>query len=128
MPEFVEMYNRARKWLLYLMAIYVLGWGFTPYQSIFLGLLVGTAFSFVNLWLLFGRMRKFDKTITSGKKVRSRSLGSPSRMAMAAIAVIFAIKWPHFFNAISIVMGLMTTYIVIMIDYLFHSFYVHKTK
>jgi ATP synthase protein I len=126
MPEFVEMYNRARKWLLYLMSIFVLGWGFTSYHAIFLGLIVGTAFSFGNLAMLFRKMKMFDKSITNGKKFRSA--GSPSRMAMAAIAVIFAIKWPHYFDAISVVMGLMTSYIVIMIDYLFRSFYVHKTK
>jgi ATP synthase protein I len=126
MPEFVEMYNRARKWILYLLSIYVLGWGFTPYQTIFLGLILGTAFSFINLWMLLRKMKKFDKSITNGKKVRS--LGSLSRMAMAAIAVIIATKWPQYFEVICVVMGLMTTYIVIMIDYLFHSFYVHKTK
>lgn len=126
MPEFVEMYNRARKWILYLLSIYVLGWGFTSYQTIFLGLILGTAFSFINLWMLLRKMKKFDKSITNGKKVRS--LGSLSRMAMAAIAVIIATKWPQNFDVICVVMGLMTTYIVIMIDYLFHSFYVHKTK
>ncbi|MCQ6279886.1 ATP synthase subunit I [Bacillus sp. EB600] len=126
MPEFVEMYNRARKGISYLLSIYVLGWGFTSYQTIFLGLILGTAFSFINLWMLLRKMKKFDKSITNGKKVRS--LGSLSRMAMAAIAVIIATKWPQYFDVICVVMGLMTTYIVIMIDYLFHSFYVHKTK
>ena len=50
MPEFREMYNRQRKWIFYLLSIYVLGWGFTSYQTIFLGLILGTCFSF----LIFG--------------------------------------------------------------------------
>jgi ATP synthase protein I len=124
MPEFIEMYNRQRKWTLYLLAIYVLGWGFTPYQTIFLGLILGTNFSFLNLWLLIRRMKSFDKAISIGKKVRS--LGSMSRMATAAIAGIIALKYPENFNIIYVVLGLMTSYIVIMIDYLFHFFYLHK--
>lgn len=124
MPEFQEMYRRQRKWLFYLLSVYVLGWGFTPYQAIFAGLILGSCFSYVNLWLLMRRMRRFDQAITNGKKVRS--LGSLSRMATAAIAVIIALKYEQYFYMISVVWGLMTTYIVIMIDYLYHSFFVHK--
>ncbi|XJZ27145.1 ATP synthase subunit I [Bacillota bacterium Lsc_1132] len=124
MPEFQEMYQRQRKGFFYLLSIYVLGWGFTPYQTIFLGLILGTCFSFLNLWLLVRRMKRFDQAIANGKKVRS--LGSLSRMASAAIAVIIALKYPEYFYMISVVWGLMTSYIVIMIDYLYHSLFVHK--
>lgn len=124
MPEFQEMYRRQQKWVLYLLSIYVLGWGFTPYQTVFLGLILGTCFSFLNLWLLVKKMKKFDQAITNGKKVRS--LGSLSRMATAAIAVLIALKYPEYFYIISVVWGLMTSYIVIMIDYLYHSLFLHK--
>lgn len=119
MPEFIEMYNRARKWMLYLMSIYVLGWGFTTYKAIFLGLLLGTALSYVNLIMLVKHMRKFDKTVTNGKKVRG--VGSISRLTIAALSAVIAIRWPQYFNIIFVIVGLMTNYIVIMIDYLFHS-------
>ena len=121
MPEFLEMYNRQRKWTLYLLSTYVLGWGFTSYQTIFLGLGLGTCFSFLNLWFLIRKMKSFDEAISKGKKVRS--LGSIQRMATAAIAAIIALKYPDYFNIVSVVLGLMTSYIVIMIDYLFHFFY-----
>lgn len=124
MPEFIEMYNRQRKWIFYLLSIYVLGWGFTSYKTIFLGLILGTIFSFMMLLLLVGRMKRFDKAVDKGKKVRS--LGSLSRLATAAIAVLIALKMPQYFHIIFVTVGLMTTYIVIMIDYLFHSFYVNK--
>lgn len=128
LPEFIEMYSRSRKWMFYLLAIYVLGWGFTSYQTIFLGLILGTVFSMVNSWMLLNKMKKFDKSITSGKKRKHHSVGSPSRMAMAALAIVIAIKWPEYFQPAGVVVGLMTSNIVIMIDYLFHSFNVHKTK
>lgn len=124
MPEFQEMYQRQRKLFFYLLSIYVLGWGFTPYQTIFLGLILGTSFSFMNLLLLVRRMKRFDQAVTNGKKVRS--LGSLSRLATAAIAAIVALKYAEYFNMISVVLGLMTSYIVIMIDYLYHSLFVHK--
>lgn len=119
MPEFIEMYNRARKWMLYLMSIYVLAWGFTTYKAVFLGLILGTAISYINLLMLFKHMGKFDKSVTNGKKVRS--VGSLQRLALASLAAVIAIRWTHYFNIIFVIVGLMTNYIVIMIDYLFHS-------
>jgi ATP synthase protein I len=126
MPEFVDMYNRARKWMFYLLAIYVLGWGFTSYKAIFMGLVLGTACSLINLLMLFRRMGKFDKSITNGKKVHS--VGSMSRLAMASLAAVIALRWPQFFNIIFVIVGLMTNYIVIMIDYLIHYLNVNKLK
>lgn len=124
MPDFQQMYKQACKWMFYLLAVYVLGWGFTAYQRVFFGLILGTSFSLIILMMLYGKMKKFDKSITNGKKVRS--LGSLSRLSMAAIPVIISIKWTQYFEVISVVIGLMTNYIVIMIDYLILSLYVAK--
>ncbi|WP_413305254.1 ATP synthase subunit I [Bacillus sp. 1P10SD] len=124
MPDFRVMYNRQRKWIFYLLSIYVLGWGFTSYQTIFLGLILGTCFGFLNLWLLVRKTEDFDKKVGEGKKVRS--LGSLSRMAVGGIAAVIALKYPEYFNVIGLVIGLMTSYIVIMIDYFYHALHVHK--
>jgi ATP synthase protein I len=124
MPEFRVMFNRQRKWIFYLLSMYVLGWGFTSYKMTFLGLILGTAFGFINLWLLVRKTESFDKAIAKGKKVRS--LGSLSRMAMAGIAVIIALRYPDYFQIVPVVIGLMTTYLVIMIDYFYHALHVHK--
>jgi ATP synthase protein I len=124
MPEFREMFNRQRKWIFYLLSIYVLGWGNTSYKTVFLGLILGTACSYLNLWLLVRKTESFDKAITMGKKVRS--LGSLSRMATAGIAVIITLRYPEHFHIIGVVFGLMTSYIVIMIDYFYHALHVHK--
>ncbi|MBL4951718.1 ATP synthase subunit I [Neobacillus sp. OS1-32] len=124
MPDFREMYNRQRKWIFYILAIYVLGWGFTSYQTFFLGLILGTCFSYLNLWLLVRKTESFDKAISQGKKVRS--LGSLQRIAAAGIAGAIAVMYPQYFQIIAVVLGLMTSYIVIMIDYFYHAFHVHK--
>lgn len=124
MPEFKNMYNRQRKWTFYLLSIYVLGWGFTSYQTIFLGLILGTCFSYFALWHIFFRMKRFDKAVSLGKK--PYSFGSISRLATAGIAAAIALKYPQYFNIFAMTLGLMTSYIVIMIDYLFQFFHAHK--
>lgn len=121
MSDMKAMYTRQRKYIFYLMSLYVLGWGFTEYKSIFLGLVLGTALSLFNLWLMVRKTDKFGEAVLQGKKVRS--LGSFSRMATAALAVIIALKYPDSFHLISVVLGLMTIYIVIMIDFFLQSFH-----
>jgi ATP synthase protein I len=124
MPEFTYMYNRQRKWTFYLLSIYVLGWGFTSYKTIFLGLILGTGFSYFTLWHMFFRIKRFDTAVAKGKK--PNSFGSISRLATAGIAAAIALKFPQYFNIFFVTLGLMTSYVVIMIDYLFQSFQVHK--
>ncbi len=115
MPEFKMMYKRQRTYMFYLLSLYVLGWGFTSYQTVFLGLILGTSLSLFNLWLIMRRIERFGEAVTSGRKVNS--LGTVSRMASAVLAVMIALKFPEKFHLISVVFGLMTAYIVIMIDY-----------
>ncbi|WP_462410233.1 ATP synthase subunit I [Neobacillus sp. Marseille-QA0830] len=124
MPDFRTMFNRQRKWMFYLLSIYVLGWGFTSYHTIFLGLILGTCFGYLNLWMLVRKTESFDRKVSQGKK--PRSLGSLSRMAMAGIAAVIALRYPEQFDMVSLVIGLMTSYIVIMIDYFYHAVNEHK--
>lgn len=124
MSEFRTAYVRQRKYILFLLAIYVLGWTFTSYQSIFLGLIFGTSLSLFNLWLIVRKADNFEDAILKGKKVRS--LGSFSRMATAAFAVVIALEYPDRIHLISLVLGLMTSYLVIMIDFFLHTKKIHK--
>ena len=119
MPEFQTMFARQRKWMFFLLSFYVLGWGFTSYQSIFLGLILGTSLSLFNLWLMARKIDKFGQAAAEGRTVRS--LGSFSRMATGALAIVITLKYPNQFHLISVVIGLMTSYIVIMIDFFMHN-------
>ncbi|MDQ0232124.1 ATP synthase subunit I [Metabacillus malikii] len=114
MSDMHLMFHRYRKYIFYLLALYVVGWGFTEYQSVFLGLILGTSISLYNLWAMVRKHRLFDKALQEGKKV---SLGTASRMAAAVVAVFFSLKFPEYFHLISVVIGLMTMYVVIMIDF-----------
>jgi ATP synthase protein I len=124
MPEIKAMYQRQRKYIFLLLAVYVLGWGYTEYKAIFLGLIFGTSLSLFNLWLMVRKAEKFENAILQGKKVRS--LGTFSRFATAAFAVIVVLEYPDNLHLISTVLGLMTSYIVIMIDFFKQSFHLRK--
>jgi ATP synthase protein I len=124
MPEFQTMFARQRKWMFFLLSFYVLGWGFTAQQSIFLGLILGTSLSLFNLWLMARKIDKFGQAAAEGRQVRS--LGSFSRMATGALAIVITMRYPDQFHLISVVIGLMTSYIVIMIDFFTHNFYSDK--
>ena len=114
MPEYKLIFKRVRKYILYLLALYVLGWGFTSYQSIFLGLILGTSLSLFNLWILDRKMKQFGEVMVNGGKIYS--LGLLTRMATAIFAVLIAMEYSNYIHLISVVIGLMTAYIVIMID------------
>ncbi|WP_082232670.1 ATP synthase subunit I [Halobacillus massiliensis] len=118
MEEYQQMMTRQRKWMFYLLAILVLGWGLTPWQPIFLGLLLGSTISFYNLWLMQKKITKFGETSTTDKP--KRGLGTLTRMATAALAVVITLQFEEHFHLISVVLGLMTAYFVILIDYLFN--------
>ncbi len=122
--EILEMYTRQRKYLFYLMAIFVLGWGFTSYKAVFLGLTFGTCISLFNLFILVRKMKQFGNTMKNGGKMRS--LGMLSRMAAAIFAVLIAMEFPEYLHLVSVIIGLMTAYLVIMIDYFFQHYFLHK--
>lgn len=124
MPEFQTMFTRQRKWMFFLLSFYVLGWGFTAHQSIFLGLILGTSLSLFNLWLMARKIDKFGQAAAEGRTVRS--LGSFSRMATGALAIVITMRYPEQFHLISVVIGLMTSYIVIMIDFFTQNLFLHK--
>lgn len=117
MPDLVSLFDKYKKIFFYLLALLVLGWGFTPYQSFFLGLILGTTVSFINLWLLYKKTIQMTEAIKYGKKFFS--LGSISRFAYAALAILIALKFPNYFNIIATVIGLLASVGVIFGDYIF---------
>ncbi|MEK5382567.1 ATP synthase subunit I [Niallia sp. FSL W8-0635] len=124
MEQLFEIYMRVKKYLYFFLSFCAFAWAFTPYQSVFLGLFVGTSASVFNLTLLVRRAKVFDKAIEDEGKVYG--LGTLSRMATAVIVCLIAVEYPQKVHLISVVIGLMTAYIVIMADYLVRYFILHK--
>ncbi|KKI89699.1 ATP synthase I [Bacillus sp. SA1-12] len=109
------MYRRYRSYIFYLLSFYVLGWGLTDYQSVFLGLILGTSISLYHLWIMVRKNVQFGRALKENRRIRS--LGTSSRFATAAIATLITLKFPEMFHLVSLIIGIMTIYIVIMIDY-----------
>ncbi|TGB01621.1 ATP synthase subunit I [Halobacillus salinus] len=119
MEDYQQVIARQRKWMFYLLALLVLGWGVTPWQPIFLGLLLGALLSFYNLWLMQRKIRKLGEATADNLSVRG--IGTFTRLASGALAVVIALQFEEYFHLISVVLGLMAAYIVILIDYLFNK-------
>ena len=119
MPDLQFTFKRQLKYILYISAIYVLGWGLTDYQTIFAGLILGTAISTFNVWLLMKKSQQVGASAAGGKP--SRSIGTASRYAAAVLAVIIALEYPQHINVYTTVLGLVTANVVIVIDYFIHK-------
>ncbi|WP_405097520.1 ATP synthase subunit I [Oceanobacillus sp. FSL H7-0719] len=115
MFEFDSMVARQRKWMLYFLALFVLGAGFLPYTRVFNGLVLGGAISFYNLWLLQQKTRAFGDAVATTGEPRS-GLGTFSRMAAAVLGVVVAMRFEENFHIIAVVIGLMTSYLVMGLD------------
>ena len=105
--------NQVRRYLsyaAYLLAIFVLGWGFTSHKDIFLGLILGT----IIILFLSYRVKKAGDAAVEGRKVRS--IGMMQRFALAGLAVFIVFQFPDVFHLLSMIIGLMIGYIVLFID------------
>jgi ATP synthase protein I len=113
------IHARQSKWMLYLLALLMLGAGFTPYQRIFLGLFLGASVSFFSMWLLQRKVRQFTEAVATHG--RMPALGTFSRMAASVLAVMLALRFDAYFHLIAVVIGLAAGYIIIFIDSFFTS-------
>lgn len=114
MQELREIYERLKRMILFILAAFVIGWGFTPYQAIFAGLIIGTLFGVYNFWILVRRMEKFDRAVAEGSKVRS--LGTALRFASGVAVVAIAILFAEHIHLVSAVIGLMIPYGLLLVE------------
>lgn len=115
MFEFDSMAARQRRWMLYLLALFVLGAGFLPYTRVFNGLVLGGVISFYNMWLLQRKTKMLGDVVADTGEARG-SLGTFSRMAAAVLGVIVAVRFEENFHIIAVVIGIMSSYLVIGLD------------
>ncbi len=60
------------------------------------------------------KTERFGQAIVEGRN--ARTIGTFSRLASAALAVIISYRFPDTFHIAGVILGLMTSYIVILID------------
>lgn len=105
---------RLTKTMLYILALFVLGWGFTVHQTIFASLLLGATVSFVNALYTAFKAHQFRRLIEAGR--RPRGSGMLTRFSMVALAVFVAMRYPDFFHMPSLAIGLILVPVILFID------------
>jgi ATP synthase protein I len=89
----------------------------TSYKPIFLGLLLGSIISLSNLWSTYFQVKRLGESVEIGRA--KFSLGTLFRFGLVIGAVYIAFQYPDKFHFISVVIGLMLTYIIILVNSLF---------
>ena len=113
-----HIFAMQKKAFFFLLVVCALGWGFSPYDSVFAGIALGAFFGTYNFWILVRRMEKFDRSISEGTKVAS--IGTALRFGSGVAAVAIAISLPQYFHLISTVIGLMIPYIFLVVERIVH--------
>lgn len=126
MDEFEHMAKRQRKWMLYLLGIFLIGAIITPFERVFLGLALGHTVSYYSLRLLHNRTKTFGQAAIEGRKILG--LGTFLRLMGVAIAIFIALRFEHKIHTISVVLGLITLYIVLIIDYTIYAIQQSNSK
>lgn len=120
MQEMQRIYTKQKKYIFFLLGACALGWGFTPYSTIFAGFALGSIFGLYNFWILVRRMEKFDRVMIEGKG--RAGLGTTFRFASGVAAVAIALALPTYFHLISTVIGLMIPYVLLIVErIIFHA-------
>lgn len=113
--------QRQKKYTYNFLAIFVLGWGFTSYKEVFLGLIIGTIFSFLSLRIVASKTDKLLDRVMGGKEVKFKAtaVSTYSRLAVFGLLILFAAKYQHLIAIWSLGVGLLTGYLVMIIDFLY---------
>ncbi|SDJ28400.1 ATP synthase subunit I [Salimicrobium halophilum] len=119
MKDYDVMATRQRKWMFYLLALLVLLWGLTPWKAFFLGTLLGSVLSFYNLWLMQRKMKQLGEAAAANRTMKG--IGTFTRLASGALAVVIALQFEEYFHLIGVVLGLMAATVVIFIDAFINS-------
>jgi ATP synthase protein I len=112
MDEYASMVRQQRKWMLYLLVIFVLGAVITPYTPVFLGLLVGGIASYLGLILLHRNVNRLGEKVAEKGTYRG-GLGTLSRLLLAGLAVLLALQYEESIHLIAVIFGLMSSYFVV---------------
>ena len=121
MLEMQRIFTKQKKYIFFCLAACAIGWGLTPYSTIFAGLALGSLFGLYNFWILVRRMGKFDRVADGlgGKKV---SIGTAYRFGSGIAAVAVALTFSDEIHLISTVIGLMIPYVLLIVErIMFHS-------
>lgn len=100
----VRRMTRLTKMYFYTLALSVLGFAFTPYDTIIAGFMLGMTIGFIGLIFLAKKVNQFVQAVKDKKA--TPPLGSVMRVLLAGLGVAIVIKYPEHFNVIGLAIGL----------------------
>ncbi|MEH6890745.1 ATP synthase subunit I [Bacillus sp. JJ864] len=103
----------------YILALMLLGWGFTPFSPHFLGIGLGFLVSTYCVWILGRRIEKIGESIVN--KSKSPTLGMINRFAAAILGAIIMYEIEHHMVMWAFAVGIMGGYILIVINLAYYS-------
>ncbi|AOV08832.1 ATP synthase subunit I [Sporosarcina ureilytica] len=114
MQNLQEIHSRQRRATYFILALFVLGWGFTEWNTVFAGLILGTLFGLYNFWILVRKSKQFERAFVEGK--RRISIGSALRFASGIAAAAIATAMPEQFDLIGTVIGFAIPYALLVVE------------
>lgn len=118
MQNLSYIFNKQKKALFFLVALFTVGWIFTEWKTIFAGLILGSLFGLYNFWILVRKMEKTEQKFSEGK--HSLSLGTGLRFASGVAAAAIATAMPEYFDLIGTVIGFAIPYILLLAERIIH--------
>lgn len=122
MVDMHVLVRRQTKYFFYTLALFVLGYGVMPYHKVFLGLIIGAIVGFFSLRIVaFKTDKLLDRVVKGDTKVRFKAtaVSTYSRLATMGLLIIFAFRYKDLVEAWAIGLGLLTGYLVMIIDFLY---------
>lgn len=114
MSNYKTMAKRQRRWMLIIIGLIMVLTLFMPNKHFPQGILLGSAVSYYNLWILQRRANVFGKS--AAKSGQRKGLRTASRFAAAALGAMIAIRYD--LSVVGFMIGLIISYPVIVIDFI----------
>lgn len=103
--DMVGRIRRLTRFFLFSLAFVVLGWGFSGYPSFFAGMGLGLCIGYIGAIHLTKRVQYFGQAAAKGEPLPN--LGTMTRLALVSLAAVMVMIYPHYFDYIGLVIGLM---------------------
>ncbi|MDQ0257192.1 ATP synthase protein I [Evansella vedderi] len=117
MNDYKAVAKRYCMYTVILIIIFLIIALFFTSQRFFLGLALGTAFSLLNLLSTYHQVKSIG-TILEGGTVRW-TFGTATRIITAVLGVFIGMQFPQYFDLMGVIIGLMITYVLILIEPIF---------
>ncbi|WP_078593516.1 ATP synthase subunit I [Evansella clarkii] len=124
MNDYAVIARRHSIWTSILIVLFVLAAFLTGQTTFFNGLALGAFFSLLNMLSTYSQVKRTGEAAVQGEPGRLKktgcSFGTVTRIAFAVAAVYIAVTFPMLFDVRGVIIGLLITYIMILIEPLFH--------